>query len=58
MHNTSTDNPYPSPTLAEAQHIALWGGTLANAADRNEAHTASPAADAQPSAPLPQGFRR
>ena len=21
MHSTSTDNPYPSPTLAEAQHM-------------------------------------
>ena len=36
---------------------ALWGGALVNAADRHEAHTASPAAAAQPPAPLPQGFR-
>ncbi|MCI6726258.1 MAG: nucleotide pyrophosphohydrolase [Bacteroidales bacterium] len=29
MHSTSTDNPYPSPTLAEAQHMVdQWIRTI------------------------------
>lgn len=36
---------------------ALWGGALVNVADRHATLAASPVAAAQPSAPLPQGFR-